>query len=345
MLGYGIVGLALFLFVQARDVYPQLLLARIFFSLGGAATSTMVTAVLPSMIIPKPREPGPSSAPTAREIAPRSTAPSVSSELTITPARLAGDPVEPPRIGKATVSRATSPPRLAGLVGIFTGGGALVALTIFLPLPARFAQWKSVSAGQAVADSFYVVGSVALIISGACFIGLRHLRGEENKGWRAVLNRREKTADDRVEASYWRLLWDATSLGYRQSDVALAYIGGFVARASSVGITLFIPLFVNVYYIQSGLCRGDPSNGTAEMKRHCRQAYILAAGQFTTRASPHALTSTRAWRCLAAHGSDLCANRGLSLRSLPTIQHTARTWSDDRGRGQCIIWYLAESRA
>ena len=36
--GYIIVGLALFLFVQARNVYPQLLLARVFFSIGGAAT-------------------------------------------------------------------------------------------------------------------------------------------------------------------------------------------------------------------------------------------------------------------------------------------------------------------
>jgi MFS family permease len=36
--GYTIVGLALILFVQARNVYPQLLLARIFFSIGGAAT-------------------------------------------------------------------------------------------------------------------------------------------------------------------------------------------------------------------------------------------------------------------------------------------------------------------
>ena len=36
--GYTIVGLALVLFVQAKNVYPQLLLARVFFSLGGAAT-------------------------------------------------------------------------------------------------------------------------------------------------------------------------------------------------------------------------------------------------------------------------------------------------------------------
>jgi MFS family permease len=36
--GYAIVGLSLVLFVQAKNVYPQLLLGRLFFSLGGAAT-------------------------------------------------------------------------------------------------------------------------------------------------------------------------------------------------------------------------------------------------------------------------------------------------------------------
>ncbi len=37
-LGYCIVGLSLVVFVQARDVYPQLLIARLGFSVGGAAT-------------------------------------------------------------------------------------------------------------------------------------------------------------------------------------------------------------------------------------------------------------------------------------------------------------------
>ena len=37
-IGYLGVGLALFVLVQAKNVYPQLLLARVFFSLGGAAT-------------------------------------------------------------------------------------------------------------------------------------------------------------------------------------------------------------------------------------------------------------------------------------------------------------------
>ena len=38
VLGYSIVGVALWVLVQAKNVYPELLLARILFSLGGTAT-------------------------------------------------------------------------------------------------------------------------------------------------------------------------------------------------------------------------------------------------------------------------------------------------------------------
>ena len=38
VIGYTVIGLALFLFVQARNVYPQLLLARIFFAVGATAS-------------------------------------------------------------------------------------------------------------------------------------------------------------------------------------------------------------------------------------------------------------------------------------------------------------------
>lgn len=38
VLGYAIVGVALGVLVQAKNVYPELLLARILFSLGGSAT-------------------------------------------------------------------------------------------------------------------------------------------------------------------------------------------------------------------------------------------------------------------------------------------------------------------
>jgi len=37
VIGYSVIGLSLFLFVQARNVYPQLLLARILFAIGATA--------------------------------------------------------------------------------------------------------------------------------------------------------------------------------------------------------------------------------------------------------------------------------------------------------------------
>jgi MFS family permease len=38
VMGYSIVGVALMVFILAKNVYPQLLLARLFFAVGGAAT-------------------------------------------------------------------------------------------------------------------------------------------------------------------------------------------------------------------------------------------------------------------------------------------------------------------
>jgi hypothetical protein len=43
-IGYAVIAVALVLFVQATNVYPQLLLGRLLFSVGGSAVSTMVTA-------------------------------------------------------------------------------------------------------------------------------------------------------------------------------------------------------------------------------------------------------------------------------------------------------------
>ena len=37
VIGYAIIGIALAVFVQAKNVYPQLLLARIFFAVGASA--------------------------------------------------------------------------------------------------------------------------------------------------------------------------------------------------------------------------------------------------------------------------------------------------------------------
>jgi hypothetical protein len=274
-IGYAIIAVALVLFVQATNVYPQLLLGRLLFSLGGSAVSTMVTAVLPTV--------------TGKALRDQACRASVSSELTITPARLNG--LQNGHHPDGAAMRASPSARLSGFVGLFAGCGALVSLGVFLPLPARFEK-IGLSPAEAIRRSYYLVAAVAMIISLISFIGLRNLSEEEGKGWRALWSHHSgQHADDQDDDDeafhgqermpYWKQLTTALLLGFRNRSIALGYMGGFVARASSVAISLFIPLAVNHYYRVSGLCDEDhepmPSSGLGDIKKACPRAYILAS--------------------------------------------------------------------
>lgn len=207
-------------------------------------------------------------------------APSISSELTITPARFRSSSREPPNDAAEKKDTGASTSQLAGLVGMFTGCGALVALLVFLPLPTRF-QHAGESPAAAVADAFYVVGAIALLVAVGCFFGLRNLPGEEKKGWKLLVGNDESKAADHhttrdVILSYPRLFLESVRLGFQSPNIGLGYVGGFVARASSVAISLFIPLFTNHYFLQTGQCTVDPAN-PSDIKHACPQAYKLAA--------------------------------------------------------------------
>ncbi|KAJ5664705.1 hypothetical protein N7462_011518 [Penicillium macrosclerotiorum] len=271
--GYAIIALALVLFVQATNIYPQLLLGRLLFSIGGSAVSTMVTAVLPTV--------------TGEALRYQAYRQSVSSDLTITPER-----VNNHRNRRKDAGNLSSSPsaRLSGFVGLFAGCGALISLAVFLPLPARFEK-LGLSPTEALQRSYYLVAVVALLISFASFIGLRNLPGEEKKGWGSLCNiyssqyhdedDHDNNLDGPAQLSYWKQLTTALLLGFRNRSIGLGYVGGFVARASSVGISLFIPLAVNHYYRASGLCDEgrDPVSGTGlgDIKKACPRAYILAS--------------------------------------------------------------------
>ena len=150
---------------------------------------------------------------------------------------------------------------------MFTGFGALVALLIFLPLPARL-QKGGLSPELALKHSFYVVAAVAFILTLWCFAGLRNLK-------------READRDQTQNGWIWHNLIAALDIGFRRPDIALGYAGGFVARASSVGISLFIPLLINAAFLSSDLCQTksslDTPAGLPDIRRRCPKAFILAA--------------------------------------------------------------------
>lgn len=157
----------------------------------------MVTAILPSLT----DETGPAAETTPKPSStPRASMDlSVDSEVTITPERFRSSSSGSYTTSNANISENGNakgkPSILAGYVGLFTGCGALVALTLFLPLTSRFAPIEGVTMAQAVQYSFYVVGTVSLLVAIFVFFGLRGLRGEEGKGLRTLFGLR-RTAPD-----------------------------------------------------------------------------------------------------------------------------------------------------
>ena len=149
--------------------------------------------------------------------------PSISSELTVTPLRLNN------QSNSRTSSNALTPTRLAGIVGIFTGCGALLALGFFLRLP-ELIERRGISPGQALADSYYIVGALSLILALSCFLGLRKLHGEDDKGWRNLVY--GNLNDPISKTSSLKFLGEAVALGFQNPLLGLGYLGGFVARAS-----------------------------------------------------------------------------------------------------------------
>ncbi|KAL7936329.1 hypothetical protein V8C35DRAFT_297538 [Trichoderma chlorosporum] len=296
VIGYTIVGLSLVVFVQARNVYPQLLLARILFALGASATATMVTAILPSLtdedeeLRNNALERAKAVTQSRHSVARLSAAYSVESEATITPevySRSLSSESRPVSAGVDPQGRSGKSSVLAGYVGLFTGCGALLALSCFLPLPANFGEIDGVTPGEAVSYSFYVVGAVALLVAVFVFFGLRNIQGEQGKGWRLLLGLKGRD-NDPIEYDYsggtqnkvipyLHLMKDSVLLGFTDSRIALGYLGGFVARASTVAISLFVPLYINTFFISNGFCQGSPNDPSPELKKECRQAYVLSS--------------------------------------------------------------------
>ncbi|KAI0128898.1 hypothetical protein BJ170DRAFT_351101 [Xylariales sp. AK1849] len=304
VIGYTVIGIALFCFVQARDVWPGLILARIGFAIGATAAATMVTAILPVLTDDgedmedkgRGRKPNGSS---QRD----SVAISMESDVTITPERFsrsastgrASDAESDQEDDHATRDNGRKPSVLAGYVGLFTGCGALVALVLFLPLPAQFSKREGVTLAEAVTYSFYVVGAIAFFVAVFVFFGLQGLKGEEDKGWRMLLGLRRKemtldpdannpsfpTSDEARSVykpvPYHHLLLSSLRLGATDPYITIGYLGGFVARASTVAISLFIPLYVNAFFIRNGFCQGSPNDPSPELKKECRAAYVLAS--------------------------------------------------------------------
>ncbi|KAK9458491.1 major facilitator superfamily domain-containing protein [Lipomyces oligophaga] len=295
---YLLVGTGLILFVQGRTVYPGLFILRMFFALGGSGTAAMVTALLSEVssfsfkTSSSSDDPsGPSRSDSAVELH-ASSGNSVNEQLSV-----------PSKHRTSHVRNGT----LSGLVGLCTGLGAVMAVTLFLPLPNRLERMYSLSPEGALRGAFYIVGVFALVVSVVLHNTLRHDPAKSLTKWiRSIRYKRRRQAaanatylagnsTDQTETTYEYLIEEEEDIGHlyleernnyfrllikgftaaSEPDIFLAYVGGLIARAASVAVSLFIPLFVNQWFHDHDLC--DSSSDDEDMKSSCRDAYILSA--------------------------------------------------------------------
>ncbi|KAL8682159.1 MAG: hypothetical protein Q9186_001780 [Xanthomendoza sp. 1 TL-2023] len=156
---------------------------------------------------------------------------------------------------------------LAGFVGLFTGVGALLALGVYLPLPSRL-QKMGLTPEKALADTYYVVGATAIAVAFACYLGLH---GQSFTPSTRSQTPARANSFARRASNIFSSLPTVLKLGFTKPSLGLGFLASFVARSSSVGISLFIPLFIN-----ANVC-DHPAHDVEDVKAHCRKAYVIAS--------------------------------------------------------------------
>lgn len=153
--------------------------------------------------------------------------------------------------------------RISGLSGLTSGLGALLALFGFLPIVTNFS----------LSRAYIVVGCCATALSVICFVWLRRdpiqlveistpLPVEE------VVDPVQSGAQ--LVSSHYEVA--KSSLMENDIQILLGYGASFLARADSSSLTLFIPLWVVVYYISIGKCTAN--SDLSNYKNFCHEAYV-----------------------------------------------------------------------
>ena len=181
-----------------------------------------------------------------------------------------GTPLSPPPTPYSpTITRPPTSPssKLAGIVGLFSGLGALLALGVFLPLPALLdssrhspapdnAVVSATSTGAGLKRSYWAVATYAVICGTACWFWLPHYgdvtppnRVHSSNGiyrwWRSTFGKRsgdpeeaegllayeQGTLQRDTRPSAPRMFIRALKVGRdRWRTIGISYIGGFIAR-------------------------------------------------------------------------------------------------------------------
>lgn len=251
-----IVALALVLFVNVKSAYPGLLLIRLLFSIGASGITTVLTAslsVLSASAVVMP----------ANTITPTISQDSSESQPLLGWRRRITPPTENGGIIKKR------PAALSAFLGISAGTGALLAVFLFLRIPSWLPSLNN-PANQSIRNlriAFYIVAGIALLNAIIAFVFLPSKTQDIHS-----------SARDTGTLSYIKheigQIFNGFRLAGKNANIALACAGGFAARAQTISVSAFVPLYVASYFFKQGLC--NPSSHE-ELKQSCHEAYALAS--------------------------------------------------------------------
>ncbi|KAH6597975.1 hypothetical protein BASA50_004129 [Batrachochytrium salamandrivorans] len=278
VLGYTLIGIAFILYPLAANVYPQLLLLRILFSIGGAAVATMISAVLADLADERDRG----------KIA------GIAGCFTGLGALvgLFGFLRIPVALGKSGIGLKTSYWVVAGI-------SILLAMVLFVTLPSPALVKKNIaeqlkrnaatsSMGQQAVGGNALVppSSVGTNEAGTLqqpSLAPHHTHSLNTESHRpSTLQESPQAANgnsnDNVFLHRFKTLFssiqDSLEIVYRNPRIILGFIGSFLARGDTIAVTLFVPLWVYKSYVASGRC---PDNATKNIASVCPEAYVASS--------------------------------------------------------------------
>lgn len=176
--------------------------------------------------------------------------------------------------------------RYAAFIGISTGLGAIFSVSFFLPMPSKLSDSFSIPIKEGLQLSYLILGFVAIAVGSILLVTLYDSSSQNN-----LMPQTNKSG-------YLQLLREGVLASKGNIRIQLAYLGSFVARSTTVAMSVFIPLLVYNFYYKSGICGSDGEDTPS--KQSCRDGYVFAA-ILTGVAQTVALCSAPLWAWLIDH--------------------------------------------
>lgn len=162
--------------------------------------------------------------------------------------------------------------KLSALLGICTGLGAVFSVSTFLTLPNRLEKYRKAPTPESDIKLAYVlIGFFALLSSLVLLLF----------AYDCVRQRRASgltsPPDTLSRVPFFLMMKQGLQASLKNHKIQIAYCGALVSRASSVAISVFIPLLVFKFYNLTGKCGSAGTTADAPAKESCREGFVFLA--------------------------------------------------------------------